>query len=194
MWLRSWLERTPQRRVGVLTRLLGHDLAPQAAGPRLDRAVAAHVDPRPQPALAAQLEAVGDLLDGLEGPEAQLDGLAAGARERARSLLDQCERRVERSGVEPLDAWPAADDDSVCHGRVPQRATASRSAAVSAPAGTGSPKWRPCASRQPCAARNSACTRVSTPSATVSIPSASDSAITASTIAPAPGSSGMSRM
>src|SRR5215212_11474662 len=145
MWLRSWLERTPQRRVGALTGLLGHDLAPQAAGPRLDRAVAADVDPRPQPALAAQLEAVGDLLDGLEGPEAQLDRLAAGAGERARPLLDQSERRVERSGVEPFDAWPAADDDSVCHGRdgaVPgfaawaaRAASASRAPASSASAG-----------------------------------------------------------
>src|SRR4051794_21978459 len=146
MWLRSWEERTPQRCVGVLARLLGHDLAPQATGPRLDGAVSAHVDPRPQPALAAQLEAVGDLLDRLEAPHARVDRTARGAAgERAGALLDQSERRVERSGVEPLDSWAAADDDSVCHGRdgaVPGfaawaacAASASRAPASSASAG-----------------------------------------------------------
>ena len=68
------LQRTAQRRVRALARLLLHDLPPQLPDPRLDRAVAAYVDPGVHPARSGQLQPVRDLLDRLEGLVAEVDG------------------------------------------------------------------------------------------------------------------------
>src|SRR5215211_6606058 len=114
--LRPHLQPAAQRRVGGLAGRLLDEPPPEPPGPRLDGAVAAHVDPAAHAAGPAQLEAVGDLLDRLEGLEAELDRRAPrAAGERPRPLLDQLERRVERSGLKALDSGTAADDDSMGH-------------------------------------------------------------------------------
>ena len=98
---RSCLQGTAQRVVRALARLLLDQPPPQLPGPRLDRAVAAHVDPGVHTPRAGQLDPVRDLLDRLERLVAELDGVAAVGPSRERASPAPRSARVRRRANRP---------------------------------------------------------------------------------------------